>query len=49
MYVIVLLKTRRIKIADKKITDSLFAGHLKNIKMLADENKLVVAGPFTKK
>jgi uncharacterized protein YciI len=48
MYVLVLLKTGPIKIEDKKITDSLFAGHLKNIKRLADENKLVVAGPLQK-
>ena len=45
-YVLVILKTGSNSIADKKITDSLFAGHLQNIQRLADAGKLVVAGPF---
>ncbi len=45
-YTLVLLKTGPVKIEDKKIVDSLFAGHLKNIGRLADEGKLVVAGPL---
>jgi uncharacterized protein YciI len=48
MYVLVLLKTGTAKIDDKKITDSLFAGHMKNIQRLADEGKLSVAGPLQK-
>lgn len=48
MYVLVILKTGSAKIEDKKITDSLFAGHLQNIKRLASEGKLVVAGPMQK-
>jgi uncharacterized protein YciI len=48
MYVLVLLKTGAVQINDKKITDSLFAGHLKNIQRLANEGKLSVAGPLQK-
>lgn len=48
MYVLVILKTGPAKIEDKKTTDSLFAGHLQNIKRLATEGKLVVAGPLQK-
>jgi uncharacterized protein len=48
MYVLVLLKTGPVIIDDKKITDSLFAGHMKNIQRLADEGKLSVAGPLQK-
>jgi uncharacterized protein len=48
MYVLVILKTGPVKLEDKKISDSLFAGHLKNIKRLANEGKLVVAGPLQK-
>jgi len=47
-YTLVLLKTGPVKIEDKKIVDSLFAGHLKNIGRLADEGKLLVAGPLGK-
>lgn len=45
-YVLVILKTGSNTIADKKITDSLFAGHMQNIQRLADAGKLVVAGPI---
>jgi uncharacterized protein YciI len=48
MYVLVLLKTGPVAIDDKKTTDSLFAGHMKNIQRLADEGKLSVAGPLQK-
>lgn len=48
MYVLVLLKTGPVKIEDKKVSDSLFAGHMKNIQRLVDENKLYVAGPLQK-
>ncbi|MCX7876975.1 MAG: YciI family protein [Melioribacteraceae bacterium] len=47
-YIFVLLKTGPSKIEDKKTRDSLFAGHMKNIQKLADEKKLIVAGPFGK-
>ena len=46
MYVLVMLKTGPAKITDKAKTDSLFGGHLKNIKRLASIGKLVVAGPL---
>src|SRR4051794_36093265 len=46
-YVLVLLKTGSATF-DKKITDSLFNGHMANIARLASEGKLVVAGPLKK-
>jgi uncharacterized protein YciI len=46
MYTFVILKTCPNPIHDKKIRDSLFAGHMANINRLADMGKLVVAGPF---
>ncbi|HTN45288.1 MAG TPA: YciI family protein [Flavipsychrobacter sp.] len=48
MYVFVLLKTGSKTIENKTVRDSLFSGHLANINRLADEGKLVVAGPFAK-
>jgi uncharacterized protein YciI len=45
-YVFVILKTGPVVITDKAKSDSLFAGHIHNIQRLADEGKLVVAGPF---
>lgn len=45
-YVLVILKTGENEIQDKSTRDSLFAGHLENIKRLADEGKLIVAGPL---
>ena len=47
MYVLVILKTG-IATADKKLTDSLFRGHMENIGRLADAGKLIVAGPMKK-
>jgi uncharacterized protein YciI len=47
-YVLVILKTGPTKIEDKAISDSLFKGHMANIKNLADKGKLVVAGPISK-
>jgi uncharacterized protein YciI len=47
MYVLVLLKTGP-ETKDKKTTDSLFRGHMKNIKRLVEMGKLVVAGPLQK-
>ncbi len=47
-YVFCILKTgpRDAKIKDKKQRDEIFAGHMANIKRLAGEGKLAVAGPF---
>jgi uncharacterized protein YciI len=48
MYVLVILKTGTNKIDDKQKSDSLFAGHMKNIDHLAEIGKLIVAGPMSK-
>lgn len=48
MYTLVILKTGTADIKDKKVTDSLFAGHMKNIQRLSKEGLLVVAGPLGK-
>jgi uncharacterized protein len=48
MYVLVILKTGTANITDKKILDSLFSGHMKNINRLASLGKLIVAGPLEK-
>jgi uncharacterized protein YciI len=45
-YVFVILKRGKVKIADAKERENLLAGHLKNIGRLANEGKLVLAGPF---
>ncbi len=45
-YVLVMLKTGEGKMDDQKKRDSIFYGHLQNIKRLADAGKLVVAGPL---
>lgn len=47
-YVLVILKTGTNTITDKKITDSLFAGHMNNILHMVKINKLVVSGPIGK-
>jgi|SRR6218665_1059323 len=47
-YVLVMLKTGPAKMDNKAKSDSLFGQHLKNIGRLADEGKLVVAGPLQK-
>lgn len=47
-YVMVILKTGSADIQDKVKLDTLFRGHLDNINRLADEGKLVIAGPFHK-
>lgn len=46
MYVLVILKSGTATITDKKLTDSLFRGHMNNINRLASQGKLTVAGPF---
>ncbi|MBL7703315.1 MAG: hypothetical protein JNM14_13780 [Ferruginibacter sp.] len=47
-YVLVILKTGSNITDDKKLRDSLFAGHMANIKRLVEINKLVIAGPLGK-
>jgi uncharacterized protein YciI len=47
-YVMVILTTGTADIKDKKVTDSLFTGHMNNIGVMAKEGKLAVAGPFGK-
>jgi uncharacterized protein len=47
-YVLVILKTGSKTTEDKKLRDSLFAGHMDNINRLVKINKLVVAGPLGK-
>lgn len=45
-YILVVLKTGPNKVAAGKERDEMFAGHFANIKRLAAEGKLAVAGPF---
>lgn len=45
-YVLVILRTGPAKIEDKELRDSLFSGHFSNMDKLAEEGKLVAAGPF---
>jgi uncharacterized protein YciI len=45
-YVLAILKTGPANIAAGKERDDIFKGHFANIHRLADEGKLVVAGPF---
>ncbi len=47
-YVLAVLKTGSYTAKDKKKTDSLFRGHMNNITKLANEGKLVIAGPLGK-
>ncbi|WP_343787678.1 YciI family protein [Wandonia haliotis] len=48
MYQLVILKTGTEVIEDKELVQKLFRGHLDNIGRLAEEGKLVVAGPLGK-
>lgn len=48
MYVLVILKTGTNLTDDKKLKDSLFAGHMSNINHMVSINKLIVAGPIEK-
>jgi uncharacterized protein YciI len=45
-YVLAILKTGPHRTPDGPARDELFKGHFANIARLADEGKLVVAGPF---
>jgi uncharacterized protein YciI len=46
MYVLVMLKPGTAKPANDSQRDSVFRGHMANIKRLAQEGKLILAGPF---
>jgi uncharacterized protein YciI len=46
MYVLVILKTGSNNVDNKAKRDSLFAGHMQNIRRLAGLKKLIVAGPL---
>lgn len=48
-YTIVMLTTGTAKIEDKAKMGELMKGHMMNIGKLADEGKIVVAGPFLEK
>lgn len=48
-YTIVMLTTGSVKIEDKAKMGELMKGHMTNIGKLADEGKIIVAGPFLEK
>ena len=48
-YTIVMLTTGSAKIDDKTQMSTLMKGHMANIGKLADEGKIIVAGPFLEK
>lgn len=48
-YDIVMLTTGSAKIEDKAKMDELMKGHMSNIRKLAKEGKITVAGPFSEK
>ena len=48
-YTIVMLTTGSAKIEDKVKMGELMKGHMANIGKLADEGKIIVAGPFLEK
>lgn len=47
-YVLVILETGSVTIEDKAKVQELFAGHMENIGRLAEEGKLIIAGPLQK-
>jgi len=47
-YFLVILKTGRNTTTDKELINQSFRGHLDNINKLAEEGKLIVAGPLSK-
>ncbi len=46
MYQLIILKTGTVTIEDKEEVQKIFRGHMENISRLADEGKLIVAGPL---
>ncbi len=48
-YTIAMLTTGNIQIDDKARRSELMKGHMANIRKLADEGKIIVAGPFLEK
>ncbi|WP_345990875.1 YciI family protein [Chryseobacterium sp. Chry.R1] len=48
-YTIVMLTTGPVKIEDKAKMSEIMKGHMANIGKLADEGKIIVAGPFLEK
>lgn len=48
-YVLVVLRSGPTRVPDGPERDAMFAGHFANMKRLAREGKLAVAGPFRKK
>ncbi len=47
-YVLAILKTGSNTEADRETVQRCFAGHLENIRRMADDGKLIVAGPLGK-
>lgn len=47
-YILVILKTGSNKTTEKAFIDSCFAGHMNNMELLVEQNKLIVAGPIGK-
>jgi uncharacterized protein YciI len=47
-FVLVILKTGDKEITDEKARTEIFTGHMNNIRRMAEEGKLAVAGPFGK-
>lgn len=47
-YILCILKTGAVQLADQAQTDKLFRGHLDNIEKMASSGQLVVAGPLKK-
>jgi len=45
-YIFVILKTGKNAPDDNELRQKSFAGHMKNIKSLVEDKKLIVAGPF---
>lgn len=45
-YILVLLKTGPKRVPDGAARDAMFAAHMANINRLANEGKLIMAGPF---
>lgn len=49
LYVMAFLKSGKVKMSDESESAKLQMEHLKNILRMADEGKLLIAGPFTDK